>query len=128
MVVRARREMVAALDERLWIYDDASFLPHGTARDGEPETQPIFLTTGDDNPNAATMLVRVSGAETVGGDEEFDLALLHVRRPRRAVARLRPGRMAAAQGRGPRDQLLARERRRGLGAGAVNNHHNHYVL
>ena len=29
-------EMVAALNERLWTYDDASFLPHGAAGDGDP--------------------------------------------------------------------------------------------
>ena len=45
VVVRASsEEMVAALNERLWTYDDASFLPHGAAGDGDPMTQPIFLT------------------------------------------------------------------------------------
>jgi DNA polymerase III subunit chi len=56
------REWIEALDERLWTYSDESFLPHGTARDGEPETQPIFLTDGDDNPNAADMRILVGGA------------------------------------------------------------------
>jgi DNA polymerase III subunit chi len=69
-------EMVAALNERLWTYDDASFLPHGAAGDGDPMTQPIFLTTGLENHNAATMLVRLSGAETGDGDEAFDLVVL----------------------------------------------------
>jgi DNA polymerase III subunit chi len=57
------REWIEALDERLWTYSDESFLPHGTARDGEPETQPIFLTDGDDNPNAADMRILVGGAQ-----------------------------------------------------------------
>ena len=61
VLVRASsEEMAAALNERLWTYDDASFLPHGAAGDGDPETQPIFLTCEADNPNAATMLVRLS--------------------------------------------------------------------
>jgi DNA polymerase-3 subunit chi len=77
VLVRASSgEMVAALNERLWTYDDASFLPHGAAGDGDPMTQPIFLTSEPDNPNAATMLVRLSGAETDEADEAFDLVVL----------------------------------------------------
>ena len=77
VLVRASSdEMVAALNERLWTYDDASFLPHGAAGDGDPMTQPIFLTSEPDNPNAATMLVRLSGAEASEADEAFDLVVL----------------------------------------------------
>ena len=77
VVVRASSdEMVAALNERLWTYDDASFLPHGAAGDGDPMTQPILLTSEADNPNAATMLVRLSGAEASPADDAFDLIIL----------------------------------------------------
>jgi DNA polymerase-3 subunit chi len=77
VVVRASSEdMAAALNERLWTYDDASFLPHGAAGDGDPTSQPIFLTSEPDNPNGATMLVRLSCAEPAEGDEAFELALL----------------------------------------------------
>ena len=77
VVVRASSsEMAAALNERLWTYDDASFLPHGGAGDGDPATQPIFLTSEADNPNGATMLVRLAGAEAAEADSAFDLALL----------------------------------------------------
>ena len=48
-------ERVAALDQALWSYSDESFLPHGTAADGEPETQPVFLTDGPGNPNGAAI-------------------------------------------------------------------------
>ena len=79
VVVRASSdEMVAALNERLWTYDDASFLPHGAAGDGDPMTQPILLTSEADNPNAATMLVRLSGAEASPADDVFDLIILMV--------------------------------------------------
>jgi DNA polymerase-3 subunit chi len=54
---------LAALDDLLWSYDPESFLPHGTARDGEPETQPIFLTLGPDNPNRADVRFFVENAE-----------------------------------------------------------------
>jgi DNA polymerase-3 subunit chi len=77
VLVRASSdEMVAALNERLWTYDDASFLPHGAAGDGDPMEQPIFLTSKVENPNAATMLVRLSGAETGEADDAFDLVVL----------------------------------------------------
>jgi DNA polymerase III subunit chi len=77
VLVRASSdEMVAALNERLWTYDDASFLPHGAAGDGDPMEQPIFLTSEMENPNAATMLVRLSGVEAAEADDAFDLVVL----------------------------------------------------
>ena len=56
-------ERVEALDTLLWTYREDSFLPHGTRRDGNPEQQPVFLTTSDDNPNRATVRFLVDGAE-----------------------------------------------------------------
>jgi DNA polymerase III subunit chi len=56
-------ERVRHLDAALWRYDDASFLPHGAARDGNPPAQPIWLTDRDENPNRASMLVLVDGVE-----------------------------------------------------------------
>jgi len=77
VLVRASSdEMVAALNERLWTYDDASFLPHGAAGDGDPMEQPIFLTSAVENPNAATMLVQLSGADAGEADDAFDLIVL----------------------------------------------------
>lgn len=63
-IVRARDpERMAHLDASLWTYRDDSFLPHGP--DGEPAAarQPILLTTGFENPNAANALFLVDGAE-----------------------------------------------------------------
>src|SRR5271154_4331203 len=56
-------EQVEALNERLWIYSDESFLPHGAARDGEPEAQPVYLTEGGENPNGARLRVLLSGVD-----------------------------------------------------------------
>src|SRR5512134_1496434 len=53
VVQAASEERVAALDTLLWTYGEESFLPHGTARDGRAAAQPIYLTTSDENPNAA---------------------------------------------------------------------------
>jgi DNA polymerase-3 subunit chi len=63
-VVQATSERrLTALDDLLWSYDPESFLPHGTLRDGEPETQPIFLTLGPDNPNSADVRFFIENAE-----------------------------------------------------------------
>jgi DNA polymerase-3 subunit chi len=51
-----------ALDDHLWAYDPEKFLPHGTKADGEPQTQPIYLTAEDDNPNEADVRFFVHGA------------------------------------------------------------------
>ena len=56
-------ERLEALNAHLWTYDEASFLPHGAAADGNAAEQPIWLTTGDDNPNGATVRFLVDGAE-----------------------------------------------------------------
>lgn len=56
-------ERVAALDSHLWTYSEASFLPHGTAADGDAELQPVFLTEGRDNPNSAQFRFFIDGAE-----------------------------------------------------------------
>ena len=63
VVQAGSEERVEALDTLLWTYRDDSFLPHGTKRDGSPEAQPVFLTTGEDNPNGATVRFLVDGAD-----------------------------------------------------------------
>jgi DNA polymerase-3 subunit chi len=66
-------ERLEALNAHLWSYDEAAFLPHGSAADGNPAEQPIWLTTGDDNPNEASVRFLVDGAETsdFGGYERI---------------------------------------------------------
>lgn len=63
VVQTGSKERLEALDTLLWTYADDSFLPHGTSRDGFVEQQPVFLTTGSDNPNGATVRFLVDGAE-----------------------------------------------------------------
>ena len=57
-----------AIDARLWTYRDEGFLPHGTVKDGYAEAQPVWLTTGDDNPNGASVRFVVDGAEVAAYD------------------------------------------------------------
>ena len=63
VVQGASEERIGALDEHLWTYSDDSFLPHGGAREGDPERQPVFLTTGPENPNGAKVRFLIEGAE-----------------------------------------------------------------
>jgi DNA polymerase-3 subunit chi len=59
----ASAERVEYLNRVLWTYEEAAFLPHGSARDGNPALQPIWLTDRDENPNGATMIVLIDGLE-----------------------------------------------------------------
>lgn len=63
VIVAASDERVAALDDVLWTYDPGSFLPHGVPSMDHADAQPVYLTTHDENPNAATVLVSVDGME-----------------------------------------------------------------
>lgn len=63
IVQSGSQERLEALDMLLWTYRDDSFLPHGAAKDGTEDKQPIFLTTTDDNPNAANVRFFVDGAQ-----------------------------------------------------------------
>lgn len=64
IVVRAASaERVEHLSALLWTYDDASFLAHGSARDGTAADQPIWLTDRAENPNEASLLIVVDGVE-----------------------------------------------------------------
>ncbi len=61
LVMAGSAERVAHLDALLWTFDPASWLPHGTAKDGDAPLQPIYLTDADENPNGADMLVLLDG-------------------------------------------------------------------
>ncbi len=61
VVLAASEERAEALNAALWTYEQGSFLPHGTAGDGRPERQPIFLASDDSNPNDAQVAVMVDG-------------------------------------------------------------------
>jgi len=69
VVLAGSAERVDALNQHLWTYDQNSFLPHGAARDGFADQQPVWLTAEDENPNGATVLVTVDGSvsDRMGG-------------------------------------------------------------
>lgn len=55
-------ERLEALDAHLWTYREDSFLAHGRAGSEDDAVQPVLLTTGSDNPNAAAVRFYVDGA------------------------------------------------------------------
>jgi len=63
VIQASSEERVEALDTLLWTYREESFLPHGTRRDPNPDQQPVFLTSSQDNPNAASVRFLVDGAD-----------------------------------------------------------------
>ncbi len=63
-VVRAgSKERIGFLNAHLWTWDAASFLPHGSPREGDAADQPVWLTTEEENPNDARVLVLTDGVE-----------------------------------------------------------------
>jgi len=68
VVIAGSPERVEHLNGALWSYDDASWLPHGSAKDGHPDEQPVWLTDVDENPNGAHFLFLTDGASAADMD------------------------------------------------------------
>ncbi len=64
LVLAGSEARVEALNAHLWAYDPDAWLPHGSAKDGDPEEQPVWLATKDENANAAEFLFLTDGAES----------------------------------------------------------------
>ncbi len=58
-------ERIQMLDDHLWTYRDDGFLPHG--RSGEPNAarQPVLLSTGAENENAAQVVFLLDDADPI---------------------------------------------------------------
>lgn len=78
VVEAASRERVEALDQHLWTYDEASFLPHGTDGEADAALQPILLTAGPHNANGAVVRFLVDGAAGPGEDTSSYMRIVHL--------------------------------------------------
>ncbi|MDO4161426.1 MAG: DNA polymerase III subunit chi [Pseudomonadota bacterium] len=66
-------ERVEFINSLLWTYNDESFLPHGSKKDGFAEQQPVWLSSDSENPNDAVFLFLVDGAaETVANVQAYE--------------------------------------------------------
>ena len=55
---------IEALTALLWTHAPDSWLPHGCAADGHAADQPLWLTTEDENPNGAEVLILTDGMDS----------------------------------------------------------------
>lgn len=72
VVLAGSPERVDVLNQHLWTFDPASFLPHGSARDGNAALQPVWLTDTPENPNGARVLFLLDGMDCAS-PAAFDL-------------------------------------------------------
>ncbi len=108
-------EQIEALDQLLWTYDEASFLPHGTDRQPDSGRQPILLTASEsrsERGDGAILHRQRLGAGPVSlrARDSF------VRRQRFRSARTCPDGLAGGTRRGPRGGVLAAGAGRALAA------------
>jgi DNA polymerase-3 subunit chi len=66
------KERLEAVNDWLWTFDKSSFLPHGSAAEGHPGEQPVWLTLEEERPNGAEVLFLADGA-TSAKTAEFEL-------------------------------------------------------
>lgn len=69
-------ERVSALDDHLWTFAEDSFLPHGTDREPDAETQPVVIGSGVGNTNAAHALFLVEGATIPADAQSYERIML----------------------------------------------------
>jgi DNA polymerase-3 subunit chi len=69
-------ERMEALDAHLWTYRDDAFLPHGTDRAADAASQPVLLTTRDDNPNRANVRFLIDGADVPTDTDGYERIVL----------------------------------------------------
>lgn len=74
VVVCDTEERLAEMNMILWTFSQSAFLPHGTAREGFAEDQPIWLTTQVENPNGASVLI-ITNHQIVSNFDGFERCL-----------------------------------------------------
>lgn len=57
IVIHTSPEARESINVALWTYKPNSFLPHGSFEDGQPESQPIWVTDKVENPNQANVFI-----------------------------------------------------------------------
>ena len=65
-------ERLDYVDGLLWNDDPDSFIAHGSAKDGNAEHQPIWLSTQAENPNNATLLCITDGRQMAELEPPFE--------------------------------------------------------
>lgn len=63
ILLKTSPETVESINTYLWTFNDESFLPHGSRKDGFAAEQPIWITDTDENANSAEFLFLINNAE-----------------------------------------------------------------
>ncbi|MCC6597817.1 MAG: DNA polymerase III subunit chi [Alphaproteobacteria bacterium] len=63
VIKAAGSDEVARVNDYLWTFDLPSFIPHGSAKDGNESDHPVWITERDENPNGADTLILLQGGE-----------------------------------------------------------------
>lgn len=63
LICTKSEEKADQLNDWLWVFNDESFIPHGTKKDGFTDQQPVFITSDNQNANNAEFLFVVNSAE-----------------------------------------------------------------
>lgn len=61
-IMLGTEERIEFINSLLWTYNEESFLPHGSKKDGFAEEQPIFISAAEENENGAAILILADGA------------------------------------------------------------------
>ena len=77
LAISAEPARRAALDQALWTFNDASFLPHGRAKaEGLDATrQPVLITETADNQNGASFCLLMDGTD-IGDGAGFERCMV----------------------------------------------------
>ena len=71
VILCENNELIQIIDEILWSYSTKTFLAHATYLDPHPEKQPIYITDKEENPNQASILIKI-GENIPNYFNEFD--------------------------------------------------------
>lgn len=61
-ILLSTEERVEFINSLLWTYNEESFLPHGSKKDGFVKDQPIFISASEENENRANLLILADNA------------------------------------------------------------------
>lgn len=64
VILCGSQERLDFLNTVLWTLGKASFIPHGSEKEGFVKDQPIWLTLKDENPNEAQFLIQTDGVDS----------------------------------------------------------------
>lgn len=62
VIITEDEEMMKTIDDGLWVYSTKHFIPHATLLDEYQSDQPVYITNKQENPNKATIMMAIGGA------------------------------------------------------------------